>query len=331
MSVLIRLSHCDYTLTLPTEGLRAMRGSLFAQALETDPEAKEIVLDNPIIQPYHIYVIGMMARHEKLEIKNELVGPFEAAAQYLNWPLLEAVAALDAYAQMQVFAPYVNIYKPETYGPLLLWAIKTDFTSLAQHILQMTELGPLDGQSLTLSVMMGNAEIVRRLLQRGVDPVTNYTPKYILDIWYPQKMFICDLFSDDWWPDYAERFLGTTTHQTFYLAYLKCRRAEEMDVLKCLLRDERIRQMTPLKQILTDNFIHESAHVQIIRSTDIGKQFTPSEALNLLLRFVNPYNNHYVHIIARDPHLPIPEALRQKLVPGCDGEQLNALIKSFLV
>jgi len=332
MSVQIRLSHCDYTVTLPKEGLRAMRGSLLAQALEDDPEAKEIVLDNPVIQPYHIYVIGMMARYEKLEVKNELVGPFDAAAQYLNWPLLEVVASLDAYAQMQVFAPYVNIYKPETYGPLLLWSIKTGFTSLAQHILQVTEPGPLDGQALTLSVMMGNLETVQKLLQRGVDPVMNYTPKYVLDIWYPQKMFVYDLFHDDYWPRKVDALLETTIHQTFYLACLKHIQQKEMNVLRYLLRDERIRQMTPLKQIIQDDIIWEENLVEIITSTDIGKEFSLNEALQLLLRFVTPYNSKSVYIVAQNPHLPLPKALRQQILPDnyYGGKDVEALIKSFL-
>lgn len=133
MSIQIRRWPCGYTETLSKESVKAMSGCILAQALEDDPEAKEIVLENAVIQPIHIITLGFLARQEEIKLKDDLKGA-AAAAKYLTWPLLEAVSD-PRYIQMQVFAPWANIHKPETYGPLLLWAIKTSFISLAQHIL----------------------------------------------------------------------------------------------------------------------------------------------------------------------------------------------------
>jgi hypothetical protein len=330
MSIQIRRWACGYTETVPKDGLKTLKGCLLAQALEDDPEAKEIVLENDVVQPCHLMSLGAMARGETVRIKDDLKGDLKgaaAAAKYFNWPLLEAVSD-PTYAQMQVFAPYVDIYKPETYGPLLLWSITTGFTSLAQHILRVTEPGPLEGQALTLSVMKRDVNIVRRLLQRGVDPVTNYTPEYILDVWYPHKEFVYSMYDDDYWPPYITPYLEATTHQTFHIACL----AGEASVLKCLLQDNRIRQMTPLKQIILDEIISNPVRAEIIASTDVGKEFSQNEALHLLLMFVTPYNNPDVYVVAHNLHLQIPEALRQQIVPqnNLEGEPMMALVKSFL-
>lgn len=327
MSILIQLSHCNYTVALPREGLMAMRGSLFAQALEIDPNETEIKLENPGIKPYHMDVISLMARQGNLEFKKEMYMEFTTAAEYLNWSLLEAVADPN-YALMQVYAPYANIYKPETYGPILLWSIRNNFTSLARHILQVTETGPLDGQALTLSVMMDNVDIVRRLLQRGVDPVTNYTPKYILDMWYPLEEFVHSLFGG-YSPYWVQLNVGATKNQTFYLACVVVH-GTSPKVLQCLVQDERIRQAISLRYFVIETS-NLPACLAVITSTDSVVTLTQREALHLLLKFVTLYNNRDVYTVAQNPYLNIPEALRKELLPQNDftGEQLTALIKSF--
>lgn len=192
----------------------------------------------------------------------------------------------------------------------------------------MTDLGPLESQALTLSVMKRDVDMVRRLLQRGVDPVTNYTPEYILDFWYPRKEFVSSLCYDDYWPHFITPYLDASKHQTFYLACL----TKDMDVLRCLLQDERIRQMTPLKQIIMEEVVSHRVKIEIISASNVGSEFTLNETLHLLLMFVTPYKNYDIYVVAHNPNLQIPEALRQQLVPhySTDGQPLIALIKSFL-
>jgi hypothetical protein len=171
-----------------------MEGSLFAEALETDPEATEISLENPVVEPKHLGLLVRMSRQE--EIKVELLEDFDPettfysleaynAAIYLNWPLLQVIDS-GLLNEIQAFAPYANIYKPETYGPLLLWSLARDDSSLTRHILQVTEPGPLDAQAFLVATLHGRLAAVKALLAREVNPATAYTPLHLLKIWCPQ-------------------------------------------------------------------------------------------------------------------------------------------------
>lgn len=128
MSVQIILTQPPYSVLIAREPLRAMKESLLAEALEMDPEAKEIQIDNPIVKPEHLELLVRMTMQE--EIKVELPDDFDCtgiceAAKYLNWPLLEVIGCGFLY-HVQAFAPNVNIYKPETYGSLLVWSLTSE-------------------------------------------------------------------------------------------------------------------------------------------------------------------------------------------------------------
>lgn len=196
MQVEIRLTHTNppYAIKMAREALRAMKGSLFAEALETDPEATEISLDNPVVEPKHLNMLSRMTHRE--EIKVELPTDFNPefhfyssdayeAAKYLNWPLLDVIMS-GLLNEIHAFAPYANIHQPETYGPLLLWSLSRDYTSLTQHILQVTQSCPLDAQAFIIGTISGRLAAVKVLLSREVNPATAYTPLHILKIWYPQ-------------------------------------------------------------------------------------------------------------------------------------------------
>src|SRR5207253_11465354 len=113
--------------------LRKLRGSLLAQALENEPETATIDLPNAIVSSEHLDVIAMMAREEKLNLQPDWNdGSYQKAGEYLNWPLLEVVR-FSAYLDWLEFAPYVDIYRPETYGSSLMWALSQHHQSIAKR------------------------------------------------------------------------------------------------------------------------------------------------------------------------------------------------------
>lgn len=49
MEVKIRLTQPPYSIRVTKESLKILRGSLLAQAVDDDPECKELVLENPVL------------------------------------------------------------------------------------------------------------------------------------------------------------------------------------------------------------------------------------------------------------------------------------------
>ena len=163
MSIRINLTTFGYSLDVPKEGLLKLRGSLFAQAIETEPEVKSIDITNPVVKPEHLVAIAKMARQEKLD--TEMKVDSKEAAQYLNWPLLDAIRN-PLYTDCLELAPTVDIYRPETYGSLLVWSVRLRFQALTQHILQVTDSSPVEGQAFVLAAHLYNISAIRELLSR---------------------------------------------------------------------------------------------------------------------------------------------------------------------
>lgn len=138
MSVEIRLTHPPYSVFVTRDQIQTLKGSLLAQAVDSDTE---VTLDNPLIKPTYLNLLAMMARQEEIKAQPS-DEDLRKAAIYLNWPLLSVIQD-PKYIQMQAFAPYCNLYHPETYGSILPWAIAINFPMLTCHILQMTELNAL--------------------------------------------------------------------------------------------------------------------------------------------------------------------------------------------
>src|SRR5207253_8446587 len=107
MSLRINLLPYNYSVEMLREGVKGLRGSILAQALETDPEAKSIDITNPVVKPEHLDAIAKMARKESLiEISNADDTSYTEAAKYLNWPLLQMAAKSSEYTDLLEFCPY---------------------------------------------------------------------------------------------------------------------------------------------------------------------------------------------------------------------------------
>lgn len=234
MEVEIRLTHTNppYSVRITKDGLRTLRGSILAQALADDPECKEITLENPVLGPVHLDMIKVMA--EQGDLTKDHYGPPDPrdyyAAIYLNWMLLDVVC--DGLMQdILTFAPYVNIYKPETYGSLLPWAVCQDYSSLVEHILNVTDSTPMDMQAAMVCAMYGQTHIFKRLMARGIDPKTTNVPASVLRIWSGPNFY----------PSAAPFYAGVD-HQAFRLAigaYIDGRKTLQVEALiKLLLPEE---------------------------------------------------------------------------------------------
>lgn len=254
MDVIINLTSLNYSVTVPRAGLRKLQGSLFAQSLETEPDLTTIDIPNPIVLPEHLAVIATMARQEKLEVKVDLDDPsYAKAAEYLNWPFLQALRGGE-YTHLIEFAPYIDIYRPETYGSALPWAIVRHHDNLAQHILQVTEPSPIDAHALVLAAIAHNYRIVKILLSR-VDPVTSAIPFHVLKIWHPPRAIDMKNLAQVVQKDNIVRFLRDEGNESFRQAcvsmvphpYLP---TYAQATLSCLLADERVRTTAPLQEAL---------------------------------------------------------------------------------
>ena len=192
MSIQIRLIQTNppYSITATKEGLRTLRGSILAQAVDDDPECTELVLENPVLKPEHLDLIKVMCEQgdlNKAEYIHRNEESYREAAVYLNWMLLDVVSS-GLIPEILAFAPYVNIYKPETYGSLLPWSIRQYHCILSKHILNMTDPSPIDTQAAMVSALYGQVKIFKLLMERGVNPKTAYIPESVIDIWYDQPL-----------------------------------------------------------------------------------------------------------------------------------------------
>jgi hypothetical protein len=246
MEIEIRLTHPPYSVRVTKQGLRTLRGSILAQAVADDPDCKEITLENPVLKPKHLNLIKLMT--EQGDLTKVSYGPPDPrdydAAVYLNWMLLDVVCD-GLIPQILIFAPYINIYKPETYGSLLPWAICQDYTSLAEHILNVTDSTPMDIQAAMVCAMYGQTHIFKRLLARGVDPKTAYMPESVLRIWSSGQ------------PLGPDEFYAGEDHQAFRLAvgayigaYISGRKTDQMEGLIKLLLPEEGKVIQPAFELL---------------------------------------------------------------------------------
>ena len=233
MQVEIRLVNTNqpYSITVTKDGLRTLRGSIFAQALENDPDCKEIKFENPVLKPAHLDIIKVMC--EQGDLTEDDYGPPSSqdydAAVYLNWMLLDVVCD-GLIPEILTFAPNANLYKPETYGSLLPWAICQEYSSLAEHILNVTDSTHMDMQASIVCAMYKQTHIYKRLLARGIDPKTAYMPESVLRIW----------FGTDFCPE-QDRFYEGKEYQAFRLAvgaYINGRNSQAEELIKLLLPEE---------------------------------------------------------------------------------------------
>jgi hypothetical protein len=278
MDVIINLTSFNYSVTAPRAGLRKLRGSLFAQALETEPHLTTIEISNPIVNREHLDVMATIARQEKLDVKVDWDDEsYTKAAGYLNWPFLQALRG-GQYTRLLEFAPYVDIYRPETYGSALPWAIMNHYDSLAQHILQVTEPSPIDAHALVLAALTHKPYIVKVLLSR-VDPVTSVIPRHVLNLWNPRKEIDMNL-TQIVQRDNIERFLRDEGNQAFRLACISMVPHPNLPTyaqatLSCLLADERVRTTAPLQGAL-EMAVRTSSTILLrflLEKTDVNPNF----------------------------------------------------------
>ena len=314
MQIEIRLTHPTYAVHVSKEGLRILRGSILAQALADDPECKEIAFDNPILKPAHLEIIAAMTRQEDLtqfrsnsrEIRyNPDTGKScdYQVAVYLNWMLLDVVCdgLLD---EIKLYSPNMDIYRPETYGHLLLWSIDRGHESLTQHILQVTEPNPLEIQAAAIAIMHSRASIFKTLLVRGINPGTAYTPPYILQIWRPNNLVV----------------LEGTDNQLLRLAvacYIEVARDEDetLPLVELLLRDERCHQNESLQVMLRIAFgANDSKLAQLLLYlTPVDPNIWISYEYPILYAALNTHDIEFAHVLIMCPRLKLIETMRSYL------------------
>lgn len=272
MNIDITLTTFNYTVTLPRAGIRQLRGSLLAQALELEPNIPEIKLSGPDVKPEHLDVIAKMVRQEKLDLI--IPESYIQAARYLNWPLLDALSS-GYYHMLLEFSPNLNIYRPETYGPALAWSIVNRYESLTQHILQVTDPSPMDAQALILAAATHTPSIVKFLLTR-VDPVTATIPRHVLFLWQPLKAIDMQNIYQVVQRDHVNHFLEGEGNYAFRLACAAM--VPEVNfpsfarmTLAHLLADERVRNTAPLQKAL-EMAVKSSARILLnflLEETDV--------------------------------------------------------------
>lgn len=334
MQVEIKLTHINppYVVRVSKESLRALPGSILAQALGNDPDCKEITFDNPILKPRHLDIIAAMTRREDLTQfrSNQNTGETDdyAAAVYLNWMLLDVVCD-GLLEEIKIFAPYVDIYRPETYGHLLLWSLYCGYDSLFEHILRVAEPGPLDVQAAAVALMYSRLTAFKVLLARGVHPGTAYTKPYILQIWRPNNLTIP----------------SGTNNQLLRLAvacYIKVTRDEEetLPLVELLLRDERCHQNESLQNILRVAFDENDSKL-----AQLLLQLTPVDP-NIMVSYEYMLSKHYhpilyaalnkgsielAHVLIMCPRLKLSDRLRSYIQESISGGIDTSTYLDFLV
>ncbi|HMC98960.1 MAG TPA: hypothetical protein VKH37_02370, partial [Ferruginibacter sp.] len=265
MTVEIRLIPSNFSVTLTRDQILTLKGSLLAQALETDSEAKLISLDNPVVRPQELQAIARMARQEPLEWQLATGEEVEArgkAADYLNWPLLE----VELYPIIHQFAPYANLYRPETFGSLLPWAIQWNYSALIRHIFRIAPPGPLDEQALMVAIYYRNMEAVKMLLHRGINPATAHVEEiHILSTWIHQT-------EPGFFIKLMRLSLTDKMHQALYLLVLTyTENPVNQQLLTLLLGQEELKTGPHLQKALHSamHFGKEDVAVQLIQQTDV--------------------------------------------------------------
>jgi len=202
---------------------------------------------------------------------------------------------------------------------------------LTQHILQVTEPGPLDMQAAAIALMYSRASIFKTLLARGVNPGTAYTPPYILQIWRPNNLVI----------------LNETDNQLLRLAvacYTKVTRDEDetLPLVELLLRDERCHQSGSLQDML-----RVACEENDSKLAQLILQLTPIDP-NIMISYEYMLSNYYhpilyaalnkcevelAQVLIMCPRLKLSETLRSYIRKSITGEvndspyRLNFLVR----
>jgi hypothetical protein len=335
MSVEIRLTHSSYSVSVTRGQIQTLKGSLLAQAVGSDTE---VVLDNPLVKLDYLNLLAMMARQEEIKA----LPPdkdLRKAAVYLNWPLLSVIQN-PKYIQMQAFAPYCNLYHPETYGSVLPWSIAINFPMLTRHILQMTDSTRLDNQSLGVAVMYGRLEPVKMLLARGADPSVNRDRQALL-VWSsfsgPENWSIIPEYN------YAEYDVNEVkSHPIVWMSVWRCRDKCEhsFELMQLLFTCPSLQQGGYLSEIMMEVISSDSQETvspRLIKMLQTQTQFDPNEMCLSHGRRETPLVIAYkwrrpqaLHLLAADPRCQIPETLRAKLLAWTLGTQPDGDIDAEL-
>jgi len=242
------------------------------------------------------------------------------------------------YIQMQSFAPYCNLYRPETFGPVLLWAVANNFPMLAHHILQMTALNALDNQALAVSVVYGRTKTTKMLLARGCDPLV------IVDV---STLMLWSVFScqDNWsiltgtYADYDGRIGQVASHPCVWMAIWRCLEGWKgsRKLFRILLSHPALHRDLP-KEIYWEAFLRgdrEKRNVFMAKvllaqtqfdftETDISSSYADGDMehrkVTLLGELAFSHKRQVFKVLAEDPRCPISEGLRKQIIGYCESE-----------
>lgn len=342
MSVEIRLTHTNppYCLSFTRDQIQRLKGSILAQAVGSDTE---VTLNNPLVKPAHLNLLAKMSQQEDIKARPPDKGQHKAAV-YLDWPLLSVVQN-PKYTQMQRFAPYCNLYRPETFGSVLPWAIANNFSMLTHHILQMTELNELDNQALAVAVMYGRSKMTQILLTRGCDPSIS------LDV---PTLFVWSSFSEhDNWSIitgtrscYERDIIDVKSHHIVWMAIWRCLEGWKGShkLFRLLFEHPALHQELP-KEIYREAFTRGSNEK---RNVYMAKILLAQTHLNFTQTYITTsYRGGGVEhtkatllgelafsrkrqvfkILAEDPRCPISEELRKEIIGYCECEDPNGQYK----
>jgi hypothetical protein len=335
MSIEIRLTHTPYSVSLTRDQLQTLNGSLLTQAIGSDTE---VIIDNPLVTPTYLNLLAMMARQEEIKA----LPPdkdLHKASVYLNWPLLSVIQN-PKYIQMQSFAPYCNLYRPETFGSVLPWAIANNFPMLTHHILQMTELNALDNQGLAVSVMYGRTRTTKILLTRGCDPSVMIDAS-ILVAWSGFSR------RDNWSiltgtrSGYEDAIDEVKSYPIVWMAIWRCLEGWKGNrkLFRMLFQHPALHGELP-KEIYRDAFMgrdnEEKRNVfmakillaqtqfnftRTYRTTNYTNGGMVRRKATLLGELAFGYRNRKVFkVLAEDPRCPISESLRKEIIGYCKSQ-----------
>jgi len=250
------------------------------------------------------------------EIKERLLEETGEAANYLDLPLL-AVISHPLFQPMRSFAPTTNLYRPETFGQLLAWAIINNFEALFRHILRMSEPGnPMESQGLVLAVSLRpvNLIYIKCLLSR-VDAVTARVHPSVIQLWCPQHPTLLG----------EPLSANPSTHQVFHIAAYYACIFNDTTVLKCLrLEDMPIEILVyAMRQKASPvvDFLLSEPNFDLNRSLPV--KFGSREgkiSLMLYVAGVAGLGLPYMRLLARCPRLDLSDELRREILndPGWD-------------
>lgn len=173
MSFTVHLPKYDYSQIFNRDKFISMfPDSLLAVAF-TDPEEKEVSLENPSVTPYVLqFLSDVMTRTSPYVLPLDMT----PASRYLLIPLL-AVVSDPKYRMFREQYDYINILNPQDlddmYSEILNFAVMNEYPSLLSHLWDYTDYTDHPTSNLTaliLSVYKNDLSIFRTLLPKVPDP-----------------------------------------------------------------------------------------------------------------------------------------------------------------